>query len=172
MAQERSAAENWVQMSNEHLGSDSTAAGGRPDRMTALFSAMVLQQTQTALMLLGQVPHPDTGQTVVDLEAAQVLIDQLEMLEVKTRGNLSKDEEALLKQSLMTARMAFVQAVEHPPAAPSAPPQPQAAPTAGSAAGSAPAAQPQAQAQPTEPKTQPDQAPPEPESRRKFFKKY
>ena len=43
-----------------------------------------------------------------------MFIDQLEMLEVKTKGNLRKEEEQLLKQSLMSLRMAFVEAVQSP----------------------------------------------------------
>jgi hypothetical protein len=43
-----------------------------------------------------------------------MFIDQLEMLEVKTRGNLKADEAKLLKQSLMTLRLAFVQAIDSP----------------------------------------------------------
>lgn len=84
--------------------------------LSALFAQLVMQQANMALMLLGKVPHPETGQAVKDLEAARLFIDQLEMLEVKTRGNLTKEEAALLKQSLMSARLAFVEAVETPPA--------------------------------------------------------
>jgi hypothetical protein len=43
-----------------------------------------------------------------------MFIDQLEMLEVKTKGNLNKQESALLKQSLMSLHMAYVDAVETP----------------------------------------------------------
>jgi uncharacterized protein DUF1844 len=85
---------------------------GRDQMMSALFANMVLQQTNMALMFLGKVPHPETGETVKDLEAARMFIDQLEMLETKTKGNLTKQEEGLLKESLMTLRLAFVQAVE------------------------------------------------------------
>jgi hypothetical protein len=53
-----------------------------------------------------------TGQTETDLDTARLLIDQLEMLEVKTQGNLTGEERHLLKQNLMTVRMAFVEAVE------------------------------------------------------------
>jgi hypothetical protein len=82
------------------------------EMMSALFASMVMQQANMAMLYLGQMPHPETGQPVRDLEAARMFIDQLEMLEVKTKGNLTKDETALLKQSLSSARMAFVQAVE------------------------------------------------------------
>jgi Domain of unknown function (DUF1844) len=70
-----------------------------------------------ALMLLGAMPHPETGERVQDLEAAQMFIAQLEMLEVKTAGNLAPEEQKLLQQSLMHLRMTFVQAVGHPPKA-------------------------------------------------------
>jgi hypothetical protein len=82
------------------------------ETMEALFASMVMQQANMAMLYLGQMPHPETGQPLRDLEAARMFIDQLEMLEVKTRGNLTKDEAALLKQSLTAARMAFVHAVE------------------------------------------------------------
>jgi len=84
----------------------------RDEMMAGLFASMVMQQAQMAMLYLGQMPHPETGQPVRDLDAAQMFIDQLEMLAVKTRGNLGKEEEALLKQSLSAVRLAFVRAVE------------------------------------------------------------
>jgi hypothetical protein len=114
-----------------------------------------------ALMFLGQVPHPETGAPVRDLETARMFIDQLEMLEVKTKGNLDKREEQLLNQSLTQLRMAFVDAVEAQPGAPASPPpvRPQPAPAAGHNA--APAAHEPADAPATEE-----------EHRKKFTKKY
>jgi hypothetical protein len=88
------------------------AESGRDESHSALFAQMVLQQSNLALMLLGKVPHPETGQTTRDLEAAKLFIDQLEMLEVKTKGNLNLNEATLLKQSLMALRLAFVEAVD------------------------------------------------------------
>src|SRR2546423_9515640 len=83
---------------------------------TALFAHLVMQQSNMAMMLLGKVAHPETGQIIKDLEAAKLFIDQLEMIEAKTKGNLSKDEANLLKQNLMSLRLAFVEAVESSPA--------------------------------------------------------
>jgi uncharacterized protein DUF1844 len=88
--------------------------------MTALFAHLVMQQTNMAMMLLGKVPHPETGQTIKDIEAAKLFIDQLEMIEVKTKGNLSKEEANLLKQNLMSLRLAFVEAVDSSPSSPPA----------------------------------------------------
>ncbi len=86
----------------------------REEMMSALFAQLVVQQSNMAMLLMGKVPHPQTGQTVRDIEAARLFIDQLEMLEAKTKGNLTKEEAQLLKQSLMSLRMAFVEAVESP----------------------------------------------------------
>src|SRR5437016_7455209 len=84
---------------------------------SALFAYLVMQQSNMAMMLLGKTPHPETGQTVRDLDAAKLFIDQLEMLEVKTKGNLSAEESNLLKQTLMTLRLSFVEAADAPPPA-------------------------------------------------------
>ena len=89
--------------------------------MTARFANLVIQNTNMAMMCLGHAPNPQTGETMRDVGAAQMFIDQLEMLEAKTKGNLTRDEEKLLQQSLMHLRLAFVEAVEHPEPTPAAP---------------------------------------------------
>lgn len=94
------------------------------ERTTMLFMQMVFQLSSLATLLLGKAPHPETGETQRDLEAAQVVIDQLEMLETKTRGNLNREEEQLLKQTLMGLRMAYVEAVKAPATIPEKKPAP------------------------------------------------
>ena len=107
-----------------------------------------------------------------------MLIGQLEMLEAKTRGNLSKREESVLKQSLMSARMAFVEAVEEPPPAPSATPETpraQAPVEPGEAKSPAPAAAPAsvASGDPAQPELgAASTAAAEAEARKKFVKRY
>src|SRR5271168_4369567 len=93
---------------------DALANASREEIMSALFANMVIQQTNMAMMLLGKAPHPETGQFFHDLEAAKMFIDQLEMLEIKTKGNLNKQEEGLLKQALTALHMTFVSAMETP----------------------------------------------------------
>jgi hypothetical protein len=103
----------------------------REKLLSALFAQMIVQQANMAMILLGKTPHPQTGRTMHDLEAARMFIDQLEMIEAKTKGNLTKEEQTLLKQSLLSLHMAFVQAAESPepsqpdstPAASDAPPE-------------------------------------------------
>lgn len=101
-------------MSNGHSTDSSLREPSVADMQSALFAQLVMQQANMALMLLGKVAHPESGQVVKDLDAAKLFIDQLEMLETKTKGNLSKEEAGLLKQSLMSLRLAYVEAVESP----------------------------------------------------------
>jgi hypothetical protein len=128
---------------------------------SALFAQMVMQQASMAMMLLGKTAHPQTGEIVRDLEAARLFIDQLEMLEHKTKGNLTQEETALLQQSLMSLRMAFVEAVDSPTAQADSKPKESSSPPSSAPASEAP--------QP-EPASGGGQA--EAESRKKFTKKY
>src|SRR6187431_674547 len=100
----------------------------REEYLSSVFATMVMQLTNMAAMFMGKVPNPENNQMVVDLDAAQIFIDQLEMLEAKTKGNLDAEEQNILKQGLTMVRMAFVEAVESgqkqatqpgPPASPS-----------------------------------------------------
>lgn len=138
------------------IPSTSQPDASRDEVMSALFATMVVQQAQMALMLLGHMPHPETGQTITDMEGAQMFIEQLEMLEVKTRGNLSKEEEQLLKESLAGTRMAFVQTME----------------SQGRPVTPTPAAPVVEQPQPAAPVPVAAGAAAEEESRKKFSKKY
>jgi hypothetical protein len=137
-----------------------TTRPGSEAAMSALFANMVIQQTNMALMFLGHVPSPDTGERVRDLDAARLFIDQLEMLELKTKGNLDKQEDQLIKQSLTSLRMAFVQAVESPSAQKTG-----SASTAAQSSGQAPTP-PVESGESAQPETA------EEEPRKKFTKKY
>jgi hypothetical protein len=135
--------------------------GTQADLMSALFAQMVLQQSNLAMMLMGKAPHPESGQTMRDVEGAKLFIDQLEMLEVKTKGNLSKEESNLLKQSLMGLRMAFVDCVSSAPA-----PAESRAESGATPVGTASATE------PAHAKATPGPSGGEEESRKKFTKKY
>jgi hypothetical protein len=143
-------------MSQTQSSESTGAAGGREDRLSVLFAQLVMQQANMATMFLGKVAHPETGEVIRNIDAARLFIDQLEMLEAKTKGNLDADEAALLKQSLMSLRLAFVEVVE-------------AAPPAGE-----PAPKPQTGAAPAEgaPGPTPSPTAEEEEHRKKFSKKY
>jgi hypothetical protein len=135
----------------------------REEMQSVVFAQLVMQQSNLAFMLLGKTPHPETGKTVRDLDAAQMFIDQLEMLEAKTKGNLNSHETALLKQSLMSLRMAFVEAVNAPEPAAQSEVKPASQPE--SAAPENPPAGP-------EKKSPPADVAGEDESAKRFSKKY
>ncbi|ANM32054.1 hypothetical protein ABI59_03305 [Acidobacteria bacterium Mor1] len=63
---------------------------------------------QPALLFLGEIPHPDSNQPTVDLVQARLQIDMLDLLRVKCRGNLTKQEEGLLDRVLYQLRMLYV----------------------------------------------------------------
>jgi hypothetical protein len=80
--------------------------------MTQRFIEFVMMQAQHAALFLGQIPNPQTGKAEVNLEVARMFIDQLVMIQEKTRGNLSNDETTVLRNALSSLQMAFVEASE------------------------------------------------------------
>ena len=74
------------------------------------FSEFILLQAQNAGLFLGQIPHPLSGEPQINLRAAQSVIDSLEMLVVKTRGNLTPPEAKLLSTALTHLRPLYATA--------------------------------------------------------------
>jgi hypothetical protein len=79
-----------------------------PPRPPIDFPTYVLSYYTQGLVLLGEVPNPYTNKKEEDVEAARHTIDILSMLEQKTKGNLSKDEQQLLESVLYELRMKFM----------------------------------------------------------------
>lgn len=77
--------------------------------LTQRFIELVMMTAQQASLCLGLVAHPSSGKAEVNLDAARMFIDHLEIIREKTRGNLSKDEEKILGSILSELQMAFVQ---------------------------------------------------------------
>jgi hypothetical protein len=77
--------------------------------LTHRFIELVMMNAQQAALCLGQMAHPSTGKAEVNLDAAKMFIDHLEIIREKTRGNLSKDEEKILTSVLSELQLAFVQ---------------------------------------------------------------
>src|SRR5438874_3947689 len=73
------------------------------------FIEFVMMQAQNAALFLGQIPNPKTGEGEVNLELAKMFIDQLAMIQEKTRGNLTNEETAVLRNTLSNLQMAFVE---------------------------------------------------------------
>ena len=76
--------------------------------LTQRFIELVMMNAQQAALCLGQMAHPSTGKAEINLEAAKMFIDHLEIIKEKTRGNLNKDEEKILTNVLSELQLAFV----------------------------------------------------------------
>jgi hypothetical protein len=87
---------------------------------TASFELLLTMLATEALVALGQVPHPVTGQPQVHREQAKYLIDMLDVLRTKTQGNLTPGEQQLLESLLHQLRLVFVETGNAPAATPAA----------------------------------------------------
>ena len=72
------------------------------------FATFVASLNASALLQLGAIEDPTTGQTNKNLPMAKQTIDILSMLQEKTAGNLSEEEENLLKNILYDLRIMYV----------------------------------------------------------------
>jgi len=132
--------------------------------MSQRFIEFVMMQAQNAALFLGQIPNPQTGKGEVNLELAKMFIDQLAMIQEKTRGNLTNEETAVLRNTLSNLQMAFVEVSRQ---AREGTNEPDAAPESPEAEADEPAASPSAE------KAEPPATPQaESESRKKFTKSY
>lgn len=68
------------------------------------FNEFIILQAQNAGLFLGQIPHPHSGEKQINIRAAKSVIDSLEMLASKTRGNLTPSEAKLLHTALENLR--------------------------------------------------------------------
>ena len=73
------------------------------------FIEFVMMQAQNAALFLGQIPNPQTGKGEVNLEVAKMFIDQLAMIQEKTRGNLTNEESTVLRNALSNLQLAYVE---------------------------------------------------------------
>jgi hypothetical protein len=73
------------------------------------FASLVFLYVQTTLVYLGEIEDPAGQKKVENLKAAQQTIDILELLQEKTRGNLTPQEGQYLQGVLFDLRMRYVQ---------------------------------------------------------------
>lgn len=73
------------------------------------FLTFIVSMSHSALLHLGDAPDPATGRREQNLPLARQTIDLLAMLQEKTRGNLTGDEERVLSQAIYDLRMRFVE---------------------------------------------------------------
>jgi hypothetical protein len=74
----------------------------------ASLELLVTTLATEALMAMGHMAHPATGKIHVERNQAKYLIDTIEVLQQKTKGNLTQDEQLMIESVLHQLRMAFV----------------------------------------------------------------
>jgi hypothetical protein len=79
-----------------------------PKRLPA-FENLVRMLGSNAAMVLGAYADPRSGQPMIDPEAARELIDMLDALHDKTKGNLAPEEDTLLTDLLGKLKMTFLE---------------------------------------------------------------
>src|SRR5947208_14605075 len=79
------------------------------------FIEFVMMHAQNAALFLGQIPNPKTGEGEVNLELAKMIIDQLAMIQEKTRGNLTSEESTVLGKPLSNLQMPYVAVAREAP---------------------------------------------------------
>jgi hypothetical protein len=75
------------------------------------FTSLVFSLSTSALIQLGEIQDPVSKQSAKNLPLAKQTIDLIRMLQEKTKGNLSSDEEKLMEYVLYDLKMRYVKAV-------------------------------------------------------------
>ena len=87
----------------------------KPDINKVLFMHLVSMLAMSAIQQMGKLVDPATGKAATNLDAAQATIDMLDMLFAKTKNNLDTDEEKLMKDTIMSLKMNYVESKDRKP---------------------------------------------------------
>ncbi len=76
------------------------------------FSSLIFSLSSSALLHIGEIADPQTGEKRVDLPLAKHSIDIISMLKDKTKGNLDNEEQQFIDNILTDLRLRYVKAVK------------------------------------------------------------
>lgn len=85
-----------------------SSKGTRTETPPVDFSSFLISLATTALVHLGEIPDPATGEASENLEAGKQMIEIISVLKEKTKGNLAEDENRLLDELLYELRMKYL----------------------------------------------------------------
>jgi len=119
---QRAAEEEAAASGGEAGGGPGGGPGGQeiPEASMPFLISMLSSQV---MMAMGFLPTPDGQQPPVDLPLAKHFIDLLAVLDEKTKGNLTEEEQSMMTESLHQFRMAYVQYTQGGPEAGSEEPE-------------------------------------------------
>jgi hypothetical protein len=112
--QEREAAREEVKEAAKAAANDAATEKAAPPpadtpKKSPAFENLIRMIGSNAAMVLGAYADPRTGQPVIDPEAARELIDMLDALHEKTKGNLAPEEDSLLLDLLGKLKMTYLE---------------------------------------------------------------
>jgi hypothetical protein len=87
----------------------------RQEHTTALFGQLVAMLHFAAMQQMGKVKNPVTDTIERNLDGARHTIDTLDMLQIRTKGNLTREEEQFLVQMLQELKLNYVDEVAKGP---------------------------------------------------------
>ena len=77
------------------------------------FETLITEYSTTAMAYLGGMPDPETQEPIFNLQLAKRMIDTIDLLKEKTKGNLSTPESNFLENTLYSLKMTYVHAVQN-----------------------------------------------------------
>ena len=77
------------------------------------FETLITEYSTTAMAYLGGMPDPETQEPIFNLQLAKRMIDTIDLLKEKTKGNLSTPESNFLENTLYSLKMTYVRAVQN-----------------------------------------------------------
>jgi hypothetical protein len=86
----------------------STEPSQAPPTPPVTFSSFIISLGSSSLMLMGEQLDPQQPSMPANLPQAKEIIDLLSVLEDKTKGNLTSDEQTVLRDMLYALRMKYV----------------------------------------------------------------
>ena len=104
--------ESIKQQTEKPEPAEGPSAGDQPLPPASLAFLVTTLATQ-AMATLGQIPDPEKGEPLVQLDHAKHFIETLAMLEEKTKGNLTHEEAAMMENVLHQLRMLYVAVQSH-----------------------------------------------------------
>lgn len=110
---DEAAAADRAEATAEIPGEPSREASATQEFPPIDFSTFIMSLSTQALMQLGEIGDPATGQVEKDVAVAKQTIDIIAMLSDKSKGNLDETEERLVQEILYNLRMRYVEAVRN-----------------------------------------------------------
>ena len=96
----------------KEVASGTMEEGQRTPLPEVNFSSLILSLSSSALLHIGEIADPYTGEKKKDLALAKHSIDTIALLKEKTEGNLSEEEQKLLESVLTDLRWRYIKAAE------------------------------------------------------------